>query len=480
MPGDGLVNASRFPWGPGSPLFRIGAFFAFLFLIGLGCSSDESGSGGGQGGPGTDEGDSHGLLLHDSEAGLGGDVYPFGWKPFDAVDPDIFDRGSVVDVLTVEVTDDGGKTDDVGVATDVPVTPPADLSTDGGNTSPDDSVVAETADGFTDSENLDTKVLPTGCGNAVLEAGEDCEPGLFVGANIHCCGSDCLFMPVGSPCGAGINEPSCDPDLCDGQGSCVDSPPKPDGTLCSAFKGGDTCCGGQCTQGSPFAGECDSCVLPPIPKLSVFITESQSVNPGHISDERWMYMANMLGHVTTLGSVADLDKKETLIGVDILIIASPYLELAPTGYAHVLNYVKNGGAVYVSSEFKCNYPGNLLFRDIVVDSGGSFEWEYSLSGNLALTEVLGCLATYPESAPQLTYFWHGCSVVDWSPDTEPFVWAPPYHNLGFTYCAKSGPEPGLVMTTSDKDWIQKADSAIYAYPLMRNILARLAFPELCK
>lgn len=480
MPGDGLVNASRFPWGPGSPLFRIGAFFAFLFLIGLGCSSEESGSGGGQGGAGGGEGDSYGLLLHDSEAGLGGDVYPFGWKPFDAVDPDIFDRGSVVDVLTVEVTDDGEKTDDVGVATDVPVTPPADLSTDGGNTSPDDSVVAETADGFTDSENLDTKVLPTGCGNAVLEAGEDCEPGLFVGANIHCCGSDCLFMPVGSPCGAGINEPSCDPDLCDGQGSCVDSPPKPDGTLCSALKGGDTCCGGQCTQGSPFAGECDSCVLPPIPKLSVFITESQSVNPGHIEDKQWAKVASELGHTVVMGSVLDLDLAETLVGVDVLVVASSFTALSPAAYTNVLNHLHGGGAAFLQAEFKCGHPGNLLFKNLVLDSGGVIEWEYSWGSTTPNVKILGCFATYPESAPVISNFWGACSVVDWSADIVPIAWIAPYHNVGFSYCVKSGLKQGLLITVTDKDWIMYAQTVPNAYPLMRNILARLAFPELCK
>lgn len=445
---------------------------------GWGCSSEEASSFEGQGGSGEQQADSHGLAAPDVEA-TGGDFHPFGWKPFDAVPlGDSGVTGDIQGLLDVKVTQSDDVADDDGFG-DGEMSDGTAKGDGGGSMA--DLVISDAMVHLSDADDADVGTPSGVCGNLIVEPGENCEPGLLAGTNVDCCDANCRFASLGVLRGPAISEPLCNPDFCDGQGMCIDKPSLADGTLCTTPTGGDTCCNGQCTQGSPFAGECDSCVLPPIPKLNVFITESQSVNPTVNMDERWFQLLEEVGHSTTFGTVLDLDDVSTLSNVDVLIISSAYTTLSAIAYVNVVGYLKEGGAVYVQSEFKCNLPGNLLFRDLVIEFGGFFKWEYSISGDLVGTKALGCYGKYPEYAPELSYFWHGCSVVDWSADTEPIVWHAPWHNLGFAYCAKSGSQPGLLVTTTDQDWINKATrDTPYAHPLMRNIIARLAFPELCK
>jgi hypothetical protein len=52
-----------------------------------------------------------------------------------------------------------------------------------------------------------------------------------------CMNGTCIDAPlaaVGTACGPGVNEPQCNPDQCDGAGNCVDVAPAADGTPCGA------------------------------------------------------------------------------------------------------------------------------------------------------------------------------------------------------------------------------------------------------
>ncbi|HHH27873.1 MAG TPA: hypothetical protein ENK57_05965 [Polyangiaceae bacterium] len=73
------------------------------------------------------------------------------------------------------------------------------------------------------------------------------------------CPSDAV-VAAGTPCGAGVAEPVCDPDTCDGMGSCTDAPLAPGGTPCTsdgAFcTGPEVCQVGTCQSGG------DPCALP--------------------------------------------------------------------------------------------------------------------------------------------------------------------------------------------------------------------------
>jgi hypothetical protein len=65
---------------------------------------------------------------------------------------------------------------------------------------------------------------------------------------------------MGTPCGGGVAEPVCNPDTCDGMGSCQDAPLAPGGTPCTSdalfCSGPEICQTGVCTSGG------DPCVLP--------------------------------------------------------------------------------------------------------------------------------------------------------------------------------------------------------------------------
>src|SRR5262245_44304739 len=98
------------------------------------------------------------------------------------------------------------------------------------------------------------------CGNAVLDAGEQCEDGNFDDGD--CCSSTCQLDPSGTSCAAAN---SCTLDTCDGAGTCVLGGPA-DGRPCDdqAFcNGADSCQGGTCSAhaGDPCVGlgDCRAC-----------------------------------------------------------------------------------------------------------------------------------------------------------------------------------------------------------------------------
>ena len=78
-------------------------------------------------------------------------------------------------------------------------------------------------------------VMP--CGNAVVDAGEDCDDGLGRnGTDASCCESDCSFKPADTMCTGATVDGDCDvADSCDGAGVCVDRVAS--GTECRASAG---------------------------------------------------------------------------------------------------------------------------------------------------------------------------------------------------------------------------------------------------
>jgi uncharacterized delta-60 repeat protein len=62
-------------------------------------------------------------------------------------------------------------------------------------------------------DGCDANCTPTGCGNNIVTAGEDCEPGLS-----YCCTASCAFENAGSPCASNGNV--CANHACDDAGTC--------------------------------------------------------------------------------------------------------------------------------------------------------------------------------------------------------------------------------------------------------------------
>ncbi len=73
------------------------------------------------------------------------------------------------------------------------------------------------------------------CGDGVLQGSESCDDGNLEAGD--CCSALCAFEPTASPCPADAN--FCSRDVCDGAGVCI-HPDEPDGTVCGD---GDPCTG---------------------------------------------------------------------------------------------------------------------------------------------------------------------------------------------------------------------------------------------
>jgi hypothetical protein len=92
-----------------------------------------------------------------------------------------------------------------------------------------------------------TEVVIPGCGDGVVQDGEDCDPGTNVTGT--CCDSTCHFAAAGTPCRPAHGD--CDaPEACDGtSGACPADAPAPDGTPCGTSAP-------PCTTSSCRAGAC--------------------------------------------------------------------------------------------------------------------------------------------------------------------------------------------------------------------------------
>ncbi|MBM4372397.1 MAG: hypothetical protein FJ098_12130, partial [Deltaproteobacteria bacterium] len=210
----------------------------------------------------------------------------------------------------------------------------------------------------------------------VFEDGEPCDPGAsdecMAGGACH--GGACLpvFSVAGTPCAAGLSQPSCDPDVCDGQGGCVDMPPAPDGSPC--FEGANTCCGGVCQFGDPGAGSCGECSLPPPDGLRVIIVESTSYNPGHTMDAEWLWVADGAGYIASVEPMSILDDPEALAEARILVVANAFTGYTLAREENIVAFLASGRGVYLQTEFDDVFPGNQAFGNIMALLGLDFDW----------------------------------------------------------------------------------------------------------
>ncbi|MEO2136289.1 MAG: hypothetical protein ABGY28_02370, partial [bacterium] len=101
--------------------------------------------------------------------------------------------------------------------------------------------------------------LATGCGDGVLEVGEECDDGNTLGGD--CCSSTCTFETAGSTCTD--DGDACTTDTCDGAGTC-DHPAAADGSACDdgiACTTGETCQAGACVSSTPACDDGESCTV---------------------------------------------------------------------------------------------------------------------------------------------------------------------------------------------------------------------------
>jgi hypothetical protein len=127
-----------------------------------------------------------------------------------------------------------------------------------------------------------TDIALPGCGDGIVQDGEDCDPG--PGATLPCCDTDCAFRDAAAECRPAAGE--CDAaERCDGESAvCPPNLPAPDGTACAAGALACTsaaCVGGACATGLE-PGWClidDACVAAGTPGPGVCTTCDPAQTP---------------------------------------------------------------------------------------------------------------------------------------------------------------------------------------------------------
>ncbi len=203
---------------------------------------------------------------------------------------------------------------------------------------------------------------------------------------------------------------------------------------------------------------------------TVTIIESKSKNGGHIMDDEWRRVAQAMGHKATVVGYDFLDNPSNLDRTDVLIVASALLPLERARVGAISRFLKNRGGVYLQTEYKVNFPGNVAYQKLVSYFGGSISWGNELSGDLQPVKVVGDIGRAPQKVEPLTYFWWGLDAK--GSGLSPFLLGNKGQEVGWNFCAGSRP----LMTTTDQDWIKDASQHETSEALMKNIIDALARP----
>jgi gliding motility-associated-like protein len=183
-------------------------------------------------------------------------------------------------------------------------------------------------------------------------------------------------------------------------------------------------------------------------------------------DINWKSVSTELGQIATIVSQTFLDDYTNLSNTDILIISSGLIDIPDNRKATILQFVQNGGNVYIQSEYLVDLPGNATFKYLADNLGNTFNWQDEVTGNLNPMQIIGDLSNGIEDNAELTYYWYGTSGIG-DANFIPFL---KYNNKnwGFVYCP-SVVTNGTVITTTDQDWVRTSNNN----GLMANILTTL-------
>jgi len=204
----------------------------------------------------------------------------------------------------------------------------------------------------------------------------------------------------------------------------------------------------------------------------VTIIESQSANPSHNMDQQWWNLAQTMGFQATIHPQVALEDSALLDTTDILIVSSGVIDIPLQRRGMILYYLKSGKPVYLQNEYLCSYSSNLLFDELVDSLAGSVTLVGTVTGDLEPMNVMGPLSTTPNQVDTLSYFWYGCNGLGDGVTVLPFL---EYQGdfFGFIFTPPN-PTPGILITTSDQDWVRNASGYVTATMLMENILHYLA------
>ncbi|MCD6065257.1 MAG: hypothetical protein K0S33_83 [Bacteroidetes bacterium] len=203
--------------------------------------------------------------------------------------------------------------------------------------------------------------------------------------------------------------------------------------------------------------------------LHVAIIESQSINPGYVMDLNWSTVVSGMGHTSQILPQTALDNISSLNGYDLLIVSSAIMPLTTDGVNTITQFLKSGRPVYLQCEYLTTYTTNEGFEEIIRLLGGSFEWKYTVMGDLVPMHILGNFATTPNTVNALQYYWYSVAGIGDCDFVNFLEYNNEYH--GFQYISPNT-SYGSIVTTADQDWVRDFARA----DLMENILANLISP----
>ncbi len=184
---------------------------------------------------------------------------------------------------------------------------------------------------------------------------------------------------------------------------------------------------------------------------------------------RWQAIVTGMGYTANLQPTSVLDNTSFFASTNALIIPSGFTSLTTTQINTVQAFLQSGKAVYVQGEYLITYQGNQFFSQLVNSLGGNFTWTGTVSGSLIPNDVRG-----PISGPGLPYYWYGATGTTTSRYVTPFII---YNStpIGWVFDPPNQAY-GMLITTTDQDWV--LNSGIYsdAQTVMKNILLKLLNP----
>lgn len=203
----------------------------------------------------------------------------------------------------------------------------------------------------------------------------------------------------------------------------------------------------------------------------VLITDSHTRSGVQIMDLNWRRTANLLGYTNEIIDKTYLDSLHVLKTADLLIITEAVEDYTDSQRKTIIEYIQQGGHVYVQGEFRINFGGNQLFQYIVNKTGGQFQWEGESMFNVNPIKVSAFI--HNDEAPEtMSYFWngtYGCG----EETIHSFLELDGRH-YGFMHVSENT-QYGRVMTSSDQDWIKLATEVGQTHRLvvMRKMLENL-------
>jgi len=203
----------------------------------------------------------------------------------------------------------------------------------------------------------------------------------------------------------------------------------------------------------------------------ITIIESQSYDNLHTMDQVWLNIVTALGSTGTIMPQSTLDNTDFFSTTDILIISSGLMNIPANRKANVLAFIQQGGTVYIQAEYLKTFDPDVFFASIVNSLGGSFTWGNMAIGELTPMLVLGNLAGTPNEVTSLDNFWYGTAGAGDSTIENFLEYQSQYFGFIFT---PPDPNYGIVVTSSDQDWVITSAEHPAAVLLMKNIIALLS------